>query len=358
MKRTMALLSAALVLAACDGNPFGTGGNGGGGGGGGGGTTPGGLTIPENLRGDLPQGNNVRYVKGATSADDRLEVNIMFAGNPQTVRWTRQPSYDVTDPDGRRTYSAFVRQDDALDRAFIGFANESPDGAVRAVVAADGGQFNKLVSGAAYDRIGDFQRPTNSTSGVVSYAGTYAGVNNLPTIPTLFPHPVTLADNTNANTVTLPFQGARVIGKVLINADFNQNKIEGAVYERRSPDIISNATGQGVRFENIILVRSDIAANGTWAGTVERDLRSPNVQERVVGAQGGVIGGAQAQNVAGVVSIEKDGLFWGEEIRAPDGTVLAPQGSLVDPAAVERGIFVIGRCDGSSAAPECSVVNP
>ena len=356
MKRTVALLSAAIFLAACDGNPFGA--EEPGGGDGTGVVTPGGLTIPTELSGDLAQGSDVRYVKGATSADDRLEVKIMFAGNPQTVQWTRQPAYDVTDADGRRSYSAFVRQDDALDRAFVGFANESPDGSVRAAVAADGGQFNKLVSGAVYDRTGGFQRPTDSASGVVSYAGTYAGVNNLPIVPALFPSPITLVDGSNAAPVSLPFQGARVVGKVLINADFNENKIEGAVYERRSPDLVSTGTGQAVRFENIILVRSDIAANGTWAGAVERDLRSPNVQPRGVGEHGGVIGGTQAQNVAGIVSIKPDGLFWGEDIQDAEGNVIAEQGTLVDPSAVERGIFVIGRCDGSSAAPECSVVNP
>lgn len=109
MKRTAALLAAVIALASCDGNPFGGGGGGGGGGDGGGTITPGGLQISQRLLGDLGQGSDARYIRGASPDQDRLEINIMFAGNPQTVTWERLSDLDVRDSNNNVVYRAFVR---------------------------------------------------------------------------------------------------------------------------------------------------------------------------------------------------------------------------------------------------------
>lgn len=242
---------------------------------------------------------------------------------------------------------------------------------MRAAVVSDGGQFNRLVTGAAFDRSGDFQRPTDSPTGLVSYAGHYAGVSNAPSNPTLYPHPIVTPppEEEEVPGVLLPYQGSRVEGRIFLNADYNHNRIEGAVYDRYQTqtfrlgdDTLLTST---LRLENVVLVRTDIAENGTFEGVMERDLSEPWVTDnRVVGAYGGVIGGIQAQNIAGIIAFDTGELYWGQDVQLVVGPTPSPSdpiitaGTRISTSAEERGIFVIGRCDGTSPSPVCGVVNP
>ena len=343
MKLTAISLAMVCALAACSGNPFGTGSGGGDtwlrGHGGGTGT----LAVPENLRGAARNQVQAVYVPGATPAQDRLQINVPFGGNPQVVPWTRRTDLDVPG------YSAFVFQDDALDRSFVGFGARSSDGSVRAAVTGDGGQANRVLQGAIYQREGGFSAPTDAPTGMVSYAGTYVGVSNAPTLPVnpISPQP--------PSDPSLPgLGGARVTGQVFMNADFNAQgmTVEGAIYDRQLIEL-------GVPLESVILVQTELAADGTFSGNAERPERYvlpsglilSGADRTDIGDYGGVIGGSQAGSLAGVLVIGANGVYRTDVLDA-DG-----RPTVLDPAAVETGIFVIDRCDAANTHPICAYVN-
>jgi hypothetical protein len=241
-------------------------------------------------------------------------TGLTLDSTPETVTYTRTESLDV------EGFEAYSIQEDALDRMFIGLAAQSSDGVVSAVVAGDGGQFNRVFNGALYTRSGDFDAPeigTGPAAGQVSYAGRYAGLWNGgvsagDTTSVLLPVPVP----EDADLSLYPNQAARIEGQVFLNANFQNDSVNGSIYDRSIVDT-------GLALPTIVLVPTDIAEDGTFEGGTEWE------DETGVGSYAGVFGGDNAQWVAGGISL----------------TNVTPdiEGEL------ERGVFILEQCNTSTA---------
>lgn len=299
MKRTLTALAGLILLGACDGpNPL----TGGGGGGGGVPTTP--NEIPAALAGNL-------MAMGYDADADELTLELELDADTVRADYTRNPALDLPG------YRAFTTQDDPLDRMFTALVAESFDGSVTAGVVADGGQFNRYFGGGHYSRNGSVSMPT---TGLASYAGDYAGVTNIDgNSGQILPPPA------GTDPSTLPAESARVRGNAFFNVDFAQNKINGAVSGRELVDY-------GMALDTIVMVSTDITADGSFNGTVElSDLTG-------IGTYGGVFGGDNAAALGGIVSIEN----FIEDIDNEQ----------------EYGVFVLTRCGLPQASPGCSVAEP
>lgn len=311
MAQTKTALWALILLAGCGGNPIDNGGTGGGGGGGGGTDLP----IPVSL---------ARNVTAAAYDADAQTLQLQLSGldtTPITATYSRAEKLDVPG------YQAYKVQEDALDRMFIALAAESQDGSVRAVTAADGGQFNRYFGGGYYERDGGFDRPTIGTgpaAGQVSYAGDYAGVTNIgaPGNPDVIPVPP------GTDPSLIPDQPARVSGDIFLNVNFAENLVNGSIYNR----VIVDGNFQ---LQDVVLLPSDIAADGTFLGTAEG--RIPN-EDEIAGNYGGVFGGTDAAAVAGVVSLTK----FDDDVEDE----------------VEHGVFVLTQCGLPDDAAICDTVAP
>ena len=250
-----------------------------------------------------------------------LQVNIDGADTtPLLATYTRDSSLDVNG------YLAFRMQEDALDRLFIALAKESADGAVRAITVADGGQFNYYFGGGVFERDGAFDRPTIGTgpgAGQVSYAGSYSAVTNVGL--TGGPTFVGIAVPPDTDSSIIPGQPSRVSGDIFLNANFADNTVNGAIYNRLIVD-----TGFDLR--TVILVPTAIAENGTFAGNAEFDV------EEVIGTYGGIFGGTDANSVAGLVHLTQFEDDWDNE--------------------QEHGVFVLTQCGPNNTLPICDDVAP
>jgi hypothetical protein len=297
MARPILAMCALAFLVACDGNPVTPPAGGGGGGGGGGDDT---LTVPVDIAG---------AVRRAVYDADAETLRIQLVGidtTPVVATYARRASLDVPG------YQAFVAQEDSLDRMFIALAAESRDGSVRAVTSADGGQFNRYFGGGYYEREGAFDRPpvgAGPAAGQVSYAGSYAGVlNGGGSGDDLLPPPP------GTDPAILPNQPARVRGDVFLNANFSDNLVNGAVFNRIVVD-------SGFELRDVILLPTSITEDGTFEGDAEGP--SPDVED-VSGQYAGVFGGRNAASVAGLVYLDDfDPDLDNEE---------------------ERGVFVLRQC--------------
>jgi hypothetical protein len=311
MAHTKTALWALVLLAGCGGNPIENPGGGGGGGGGGENELP----IPESL---------ARNITGAAYDADAETLELQISGldtTPIVATYTRIAKLDLPG------YQAFKVQEDALDRMFIALAAESQDGSVRAVTAADGGQFNRYFAGGYYERDGGFDRPaigTGPAAGQVSYAGDYAAVTNIgaPGNPDVIPVPP------GTDPSVIPEQPARVSGDIFLNANFADNLVNGSIYNRVLVD-------GGFQLADVVLLPADITADGTFSGTAEG--RIPNENE-VGGTYGGVFGGTDSASVAGVVALtEFEDDFDNEQ---------------------EHGVFVLTQCGLPGDAKICDTVAP
>lgn len=315
---------ALVLLASCGGtNPLG----GGGGGGGGGTPPPGAVIVPEVLS------NNVTSIT-YDAENDRLLVQIEdLDTTPLIAAWERDPRFDTAG------YEAYAVQEDPLDRLFVGLAAQSADGSVNVGLAGDGGQFNKFYSGGTYGRVGGFTPPEGTAtpgSGQVSYAGTYAGLTNIPA-----PGDDLLPVPGGTPPETLPGQTARVEGNIFLNVNFTDNAVNGAIYDRVLIDY-------GFGLQSVILVEGDIATNGTFAGKTERWVADDQGME-VTGDFGGVFGGENAGNVGGIVALGK--VFYGEDV----GDAVA--GDEIE-NGLERGMFLLRQCGLSGDAAICDTTRP
>lgn len=309
MKR-LGILAIALILSACgDTNPF-TDGSGGG---------TGDFVVPETIKGDLAKfsydpANGTLTVEGITLD----EV-------PFTANYRRRAALDVPG------YQAYTAQDDPLDRHVTAFVAQSGNGgAVRAGVVVTGGLFNRYFGGGYYERDGSYTPPTvTSTSGLVTYAGTYAGLTNvggdggdLAAVPA------------GTDGSLIPRQAAEVTGDIELNVDFADNSLEGSIYNRRLADA-------ALDLPTVILVATSIAEDGTFfGGTVEYqgDLTTD------IGDYGGIFGGPNAEGVGGIVRLTE----W-------DG----PANPLGIENEEEYGVFVLNQCGTADAtAANCAIVNP
>jgi hypothetical protein len=310
MAYTKSALWALILLAGCGGNPIDNDGTGGGGGGGG---TD--VPIPESLS---------RNVTGAAYDADAETLELQISGldtTPIVATYERIPKLDLPG------YQAFKVQEDALDRMFIALAAESQDGSVRAVTAADGGQFNRYFGGGYYERDGSFDRPTIGTgpqAGQVSYAGDYAGVTNVgaPGNPDVIPVPG------GTDPSLIPEQPSRVSGDIFLNVNFADNLVNGSIYNRVLVD------GK-FQLADVVLLPTDITEDGTFEGTAEGPIPD---EDEVAGTFGGVFGGTDSASVAGVVSLTEFESDAEEE--------------------QEHGVFVLTQCGLPGDAAICDTIAP
>ncbi len=300
MKRFWLAVAAATIVAACSGgNPWledgtGTGPEDG--------TGP---EIPAALLGDL---DSITYDPVAQTLTVR---GIAFDNAAFEAVYSRKYALDM--PGG---YAAYTSQNTALERHSTAFVKEM-DG-TRAAIVVTGGQFENFFGGSYYSRAGAFTTP----GGQVTYAGRYVGLLNiagdggdlLPIIPGT-PHDVR------------PVQAAEVTGRVLINADFSDNRVEGIVYDR----VIVDHPGYDLSNQDIALMAADILADGSFAGEAQQELIG-------VGTFGGIFGGTDASVVAGTLFAE------GHISQIND--------------VQEFGLFVLGQCGTANADPICNQPSP
>ncbi len=270
-------------------------------------------------------GNNVEFASfNPTTGDFTVQITSLDS-TPSTVTYTRAASLDVPG------YTAYSQQEDVLDRFFVAIAAESTDGTSTGMVIIDGGQFNKFFGGVYYEQNGSFSAPSAAT-GLVSYAGEYAGLTNL-WVDESHADNLTIYDPTDPtfagiDPLDLGRQPGRVTGTVFINADFTDNTVNGSIRDRFLiehnailPDVILTPT-----------VGNIDPTTGAFSGTVE------NEDQDGIGDYAGVFGGSGATSISGGIHIE----------------------SYLDDfdAEQEYGVFVLTQCGQPGDAAICDLVNP
>ena len=154
----------------------------------------------------------------------------------------------------------------------------------------------------------------------MSYAGNYIGMLNmagdggdlLPVAPG------------TPNDVR-PVQAAEVTGRVLVNADFADNRVNGTVYNRVIVDT-------GTALDTLALAPTDIdPTTGTFTDEVTINLQAK-------GTYGGIFGGTDSDAVAGSLFVKDhiDGVSNEEEY----------------------GIFVLPKCGTPGQDALCNQPNP
>jgi len=322
MKQKIIAVAMLVALAGCGGgsgngsNPItgGSGGSGSGGGSGGGsGLTE--NTIPAKLAGDL---SRISY----DPVTQTLTVE-MFAldNNPLIATYTLNTAAEFAVPG----YTAFTTQDDPLDRMFVALVAASPDGSVKAGVVADGGQFTSYFKGGYYQRTGTYTQPS---TGLVSYAGSYAGIaNENGAGNNLLPPPA------GTPAVLLPGEPRATQGTAFLNVDFDNNAVNGAIYDRTFTD-------NGETLADIVLSVTSIDSNGEFLGTAKFD-NHPELGTN--GDYGGTLAGVDASSMAGIVSLD---------------TIYLPTDSRDTPFDAEVGVFVLPQCGTAGSPAICNGVNP
>jgi len=317
---------ALLLLGACDGNPIGTG-----------------EEVPvEPCTEDCPVepgdpvvipallGANLKAIVYDEVSDSFRITFTSLDTTPRVATWDRQEDLEA----GIEGYRAYKVQEDELDRFFLGLARTSNDGSVTAIAAGDGGQFNRAYQGGSYARNGAWNAPVGTEadgSGQVSYAGTYAAVTN---IPAPRPGQIMPVDPPQAPEL-IPGQPSRVRGDIFINANFTDNAVNGAIYNRVLVDY-------NFALQAVILVATDIEANGTFVGITERWVNDdPSMTP--TGVYGGVFGGTDATAVGGVVALTA---LYG-----------SPGGQVIE-SWREHGLFVLQKCGTAGDAAICDEVEP
>lgn len=284
--------------------------------------------IPAVLAADL---RAISYTPG----DNTITVTGMTLDEvPEETVYTRNAALDVPG------YQAYTAQDDSLDRHFTAYVAQSGNsGAVRAGALGDGGQFNTVFQGGYYERDGSFT-PPSPQNGLVSYAGSYVGLLNGGGGGDLLP-----ITDPPSTTELQPGQAGTIVGQIFFNVDFNDNQINGAIYDRVWQE-------GGVTVPSVALIPTEIAEDGTFFGTAEysNDQSQPEWQyingepRTEIGSYGGIFGGPGAEAVGGVIHLDEwDGI--------EDGLGLETE--------IEHGVFVLDQCGTPDAtAAVCAQVNP
>ncbi|MDM8166497.1 thymidylate synthase [Roseovarius sp.] len=285
------------------------------------------VTVPAAVAGDV---RNVTY----DAANGTLIVEgVNLDDVPYSATYRRAPGLDQ---DG---YVAFTIQEDPLDRHYTAYARESSDGSVRATAVASTGPRNRSLMGTHFERDGDYDPPeVTEDSGLVTYAGRYVAVTNIgdPNGSDLLPTGVT-------DPELLVSQAMVIHGDAFINADFADNTVEGNIYNRELLDSDLNVVSE---LPSVVLVMTDIEANGSFTGTVEYDKRDPlsgTTSNTAIGTYSGVFGGTDASSVAGGVQLDEfDGV----------------EDNLGLEAELESGVFVLDQCGTPGSPAVCNSVNP
>jgi hypothetical protein len=279
--------------------------------------------LPDAVQGDVQK---ITYSPG----DGTITVEGIALDESQISSiYTRDATYD------RPGYQAYVAQDDVLDRnSFALVAQSRNTGSIRAGVVVTGGQFNRVLSGNFAERDGNYTPPSPDVvqdiapdTGLVSYTGSYAGLTNGgpdATVPGGTPAEIT------------PGQPNFVTGTAFFNVDFADNSLNGTIYDR---NLETPGGATIVPIPSIVLVATDIGADGTFEGSVEYSSAQGNpavlgdfseVVGTSIGTFGGVFGGPSADAVGGAVVL---GGFDG-----PDD----PRGYTNE---LEWGVFVADQCN-------------
>jgi hypothetical protein len=257
-------------------------------------------------------------------------------------------------------YQVYSVQDDPLDRHVTALFLQSRNTAgVFAGIAYSGGPRNVVFQGGYYQRTGAYSAPDvpagpdgGADRGLVTYAGNYVGLTNIDGLGgDLLPVDPGTAPN------LVPSQSAHVTGRAVLLADFADNRVEGNVYDRNiySAGLLAAYGTYPTRIPDLVLIATDLATDGSFAGDIEYDLIQPGINpatgERyeatvrtVIGGYGGILSGVNATSAAVVVNLtEWDG----------ESNQLGYRNEL------ERGVFVIEQCGSPDEnSPVCSQVDP
>ncbi len=271
-------------------------------------------TVPSAISNNLL---DVSYTPGAST------ITVSGTGFDTTSvsgTYTRNAALDVAG------YTAYTVQEDPLDRMYIALVRESANGAVEGGVVLEGGQFGEFFGGAFYRRNEGYTAytPSQPNEGLVSYSGTYVGLNNgnaRGTTGQILDLPA------GTDPAVAPSESDRVTGNVLINADFADNQISGTVFDRQE-------IASGAALDSLFLDATNVDEDGTFSGNVT--LRAEGLPS--VGSYAGGFGGTQAEGVAGAIQISGY-----DEDRENEA---------------EFGSFVLSRCGTAGEGSLCSVVDP
>ncbi len=260
--------------------------------------------IPEVISSDL---EGISY----DPVNETLTVRgISLDDTPFEAVYRRRANLDVG------AYEAYTQQDSSLDRHSTAYVRNI--NGTRGAIVVTGGQFEHYFGGGVYGRSGSFAPPDPNGNAVVSYAGDYVGLLNAPGDGgDLLP-----VSPGTPNSVR-PVQAAEVTGRVLINADFADNQVNGIVFNRNWVD------NPGTTLSDLALKPTAIdPTNGTFEGEV-----TINLQNR--GTYGGIFGGTDASEVAGamfakdhidgVTNEEEYGLFVLQQCGTPGADALCNQ---------------------------------
>jgi len=267
-------------------------------------------TVPDVLAGNL---KSISY--DATNKTVTAQVYALDS-TPVDVVYTRDAGRDLNG------YEAYIVQEDSLDRFFVAMVGESTDSSVQAGVVGDGGQFNRVLQGAYFERDGDFDAPDigdGPNAGQVSYAGNYVGMTNISRA----------IDPGGVPPAVVPGEPVMISGQIFLNANFSDMAVNGAIYDRQL--LLTTPSD----LPDLALIVTEIGTDGSFLGEVEyRGLIGQSI-----GEYGVIFGGENAAAVGGALSLSE---FDGET------------GPLDN--ELERGFFVLSQCGQPGAAAICSNV--
>lgn len=235
-------------------------------------------------------------------------------------------AYDSAGDVGDTGYQKYIIQQGDLTRSFIALAGRSTDGSVTAVVALDGGQFNRFFGGASVIQDG-FTAPAD---GLVQYTGDYVGLINLGIID----------GSTGAPGLFIPAEGMQIDGQVLITADFNPARLVEGGIANRVLNYLTEPSGQieEIALADVVLINTQLRDTGLFAGSVE----NKNIEDVAIGSYSGVFGGNEAAFVGGTVALDERTLT-GRDGDAQTRIDAITAGQNMDNIQ-EFGIFVLGAC--------------
>ena len=258
-------LLAALVLSACGGaSPFLAGATST--------TTAGGTTTTTTIPATLSVNLNSSDLDLTDTANPVLSINISgLDGTGATNTFVRAAALDVTNTGGDN-YLAYTLQSVSNRRQYLAlFASGT---AVTAGVVATEAEFNSQFGGGTYARIDSFSIPT---TGEAEYTGTYAGL---------------ITHSPDGGTTD---RAAITSGTIELNVDFSEPNIEGGVTGRTITDSVSAGSYfGGTSTLSDLVLKVTKPTDGVFAGDVFIGVED-------VGAYGGVLGGVDASEVAGVL---------------------------------------------------------
>ena len=251
-------------------------------------------------------------------------------------QYTRNADLDVPG------YAAFTYQDDPLDRFFVAYVAQSPDGTAQGTLVVDGGQFDEYFGGTQMFALQDYTG--GPELGLVSYAGNYVGITNLVYRgDEILVIPAPYDDEVYTNL--WPTQPIIVQGEAFMNVDFSNNAINGAVVNREFVHLsgypVAAFGGTTFPVADLIFEPGTIDSNGTFTGNVigeDYDEEAGAWVELGQGTYGGVLTGTDGSAMAGGVYVTQHILEAEQE--------------------EEYGIFVLTQCGLPDDAAICDIVNP